>query len=269
VIPRDFITEWRASVPWVADLQVEQDLVISRALVELYSRPLVARSLAFRGGTALYKLHLRPAARYSEDIDLVQIDAGPIGPVLGEVRAALDPWLGEPRWKQSEGRVTLGYRFDSEDVPPIRMKLKVEINSREHFAVLGHRLRRFEVATRWFSGGADIATYELDELLGTKLRALYQRKKGRDLFDLSLALDRPAVAPDRVVACFTRYMTEQGERVTRAMFERNLLLKRRDPVFTGDISPLLAPGHVWDLEVALKTVLEKVVARLPGDAWKR
>ena len=95
MIPRDFITEWRAQAPWVSDLQVEQDLVISRALVELFSRLAIAEALAFRGGTALYKLHLRPPARYSEDIDLVQVDAGPIGSVLKEVRAALDPWLGD------------------------------------------------------------------------------------------------------------------------------------------------------------------------------
>jgi len=93
VIPRDYITEWRAHAPWVADVQVEQDLVICRALVELFSRPLVTSALAFRGGTALYKLHLLPTARYSEDIDLVQIEAGAIGPVLNEVRAALDSWL--------------------------------------------------------------------------------------------------------------------------------------------------------------------------------
>jgi hypothetical protein len=143
VIPRDFITEWRANAPWAADVQVEQDLVICRALVELFSRPPVASSLAFRGGTALYKLHLRPAARYSEDIDLVQIDPGPIGSVLKEVHAALDPWLGDPSWKQSEGRVTLNYRFQSEDLPPLPMRLEVEINSREHFTVMGHRnLRR-------------------------------------------------------------------------------------------------------------------------------
>jgi predicted nucleotidyltransferase component of viral defense system len=269
LIPRDFITEWRAHAPWVADLQVEQDLVICRALVELYSQPIVARSLAFRGGTALYRLHLRPAARYSEDIDLVQIDAGPIGPVLREVHAAIDPWLGAPRWKQSEGRVTLVYRFKSEDVPPVPMKLKIEINSREHFTVLGHRRERFEVSSRWFSGGADISTYELEELLGTKLRALYQRKKGRDLFDLALALTRQAVDRARVVACFTRYMSEQGERVTRAMFERNLFLKRCDPTFTGDITPLLAPGHPWHLESALQIVLDEVVALLPGEPWRR
>ncbi len=79
MIPRDYSTEWRVEAPWVQDSQVEQDLVISRALVEIFSHPLLSKSLAFRGGTALYKLHIRPAARYSEDIDLVQIEAEPAG----------------------------------------------------------------------------------------------------------------------------------------------------------------------------------------------
>ena len=35
----------------------------------------------------------------------------------------------------------------------------------------------------WFSGRCELTTYALEELLGTKLRALYQRAKGRDLFD--------------------------------------------------------------------------------------
>jgi hypothetical protein len=64
VIPRDYISEWRAVVPWVQDFQVEQDLVISRALVEIFSHPLLRDALAFRGGTALYKLHLKPAALF-------------------------------------------------------------------------------------------------------------------------------------------------------------------------------------------------------------
>ena len=34
MIPRDFITEWRSEAPWTPDEQVEQDLVISRAVVE-------------------------------------------------------------------------------------------------------------------------------------------------------------------------------------------------------------------------------------------
>lgn len=268
MIPKDFITEWRAHAPWVSDRQVEQDLVISRALVELFAREPIANALAFRGGTALHKLHFSPAARYSEDIDLVQIAAGEIGPVLDAIHDALDAWLGKPQWKQSEGRVTLGYRFDSEDVPPVRLKLKVEINSREHFSVLGHRKHPFEVKSRWFAGAADIHTYELDELLGTKLRALYQRKKGRDLFDLAHALARGGVSADRIVSCFERYMSEEGARVTRAMFEQNLAGKKTDKIFTADMTPLLAAGNAWTFDAAFDIVWRELVGRLPGDPWK-
>jgi predicted nucleotidyltransferase component of viral defense system len=193
MIPRDYITEWRAIAPWVPDWQVEQDLVISRALVDIFTHPLISKSLAFRGGTALYKMHIKPPARYSEDIDLVQVTAEPIGPVMEALRERLDSWLGKPQWKQNEGRVTLNYRFGSEDVPPLNLRLKVEINSREHFSVFGFTKMPFSVSSRWYSGSAGITTYELNELLGTKLRALYQRRKGRDLFDLAVALENPAV----------------------------------------------------------------------------
>lgn len=268
MIPQDFITEWRASAPWVADRQVEQDLVISRALVELFSRKSIAKALAFRGGTALYKLHLRPAARYSEDIDLVQTEPGGIGPALDAIHEALDGWLGKPQWKQSEGRVTLSYRFESEDVPAVRLKLKIEINSREHFTVYGLQDHRFEVRSRWFSGAADVRTYELDELLGTKLRALYQRKKGRDLFDLGLALQREDVSVERILDVFARYTSEDGVRVTRAMFEQNLATKRLDTAFTADMTPLLVSGRTSTFEDAYDRVWRELIGRLPGEPWK-
>ena len=191
MIPHDYVTEWRAEAPWVQDFQVEQDLVISRALIEIFSHPALKDALAFRGGTALYKLHLRPAARYSEDIDLVRTEAGPAGPIMDALREVLDPWLGAPRWKQTEGRVTFAYRFDSEDRPPIPLRLKVEINTREHVAVYGFERMPFSVRSRWFEGDCEIQSYALEELLGTKLRALYQRKQGRDLFDLATALENP------------------------------------------------------------------------------
>src|ERR1700675_494233 len=115
MIPRDYITEWRAHAPWVQDIQVEQDLVICRALVAIFSDPLLKDALAFRGGTALYKLHLKPAARYSEDIDLVQTRGEPAGAEMEALRKVLDPWLGKPQWKQTKKRVTFVSRFNSED----------------------------------------------------------------------------------------------------------------------------------------------------------
>ena len=267
MIPLDYITEWRARAPWVQDFQVEQDLVISRALVEIFSHPVLAERLAFRGGTALYKLYLKPA-RYSEDIDLVQLRAEASGPIMDALREVLDTWLSKPQWKQTKDRFAFVYRFDSEGTPPIRLRLKVEINSREHFSIFGFNRLPFSVDSRWFGGASDIVTYELDELLATKLRALYQRKKGRDLFDLATALGDSAVDPDRVAAAFIKYMARSGHPVTRALFERNLADKLSDPQFSADIGPLLAGGHRWDLTEATRTVSERLIALLPGAPWK-
>ena len=269
MIPRDYITQWRAQAPWNEDFQVEQDLVISRALVEIFSDPVLAGALAFRGGTALYKLYLTPPARYSEDIDLVQVEPGPAGPMMDALRNALDPWLGEARWKQSQGRVTFGYRFLSEDVPAIRLRLKVEINTREHFAVLGFTERPFPVESRWYSGQADIATFELDELLATKMRALYQRRKGRDLFDLAMGLGDARSNPGRIAAAFREYMDREGGPVTRAMFERNLAGKIGDAQFNADMSALLRPGFEWRPAETARTVSEQLISLLPGEPWKR
>lgn len=268
MIPRDYITEWRAQAPWVQDFQVEQDLVISRALVAIFSHPLLKDALAFRGGTALYKLHLKAAARYSEDIDLVQVNAEPAGPMMDALRSVLDPWLGKPQWKQTEGRVTFSYRFDSEDVPPIRLRLKVEVNTREHFSLYGITHAPFAVSSRWFEGDCEISSYELDELLGTKLRALYQRKKGRDLFDLAAALEKPAVDPARIVTAFSEYMNRSEHHITRALFEQNFQEKLHDRQFNADISPLLASAYKWDKAAAADAIASRLIPLLPGDPWK-
>jgi predicted nucleotidyltransferase component of viral defense system len=113
-----------------------------------------------------------------------------------------------------------------------------------------------------------MTTYELDELLGTKLRALYQRKKGRDLFDLWHAIEGQAVSPARVVDCFELYMRAAGAGVTRAVFEENLARKLADKVFRADLTPLLRPGMSWDVDQAAATVLDVLISRLPGEPWR-
>lgn len=262
MIPRDYVTEWRAEAPWIDDAQVEQDLVISRALVEIFSHPVLRGSLAFRGGTALYKLHVKPPARYSEDIDLVQVNAKPAGPIMDALREVLNPWLGKPRYLQSYGRVTFTYRFNSEEVPPVPLRLKVEINTREHFAVNGFLDIPYKIVSRWFDGTCEIKTYELNELLATKLRALYQRSKGRDLFDLAVALDDPEVDATSIIDIFKAYMELGGHHVTRTQFEKNLAAKRNDRNFAADISPLLSPDYKWDFDAIADKVMETLVARL-------
>ncbi len=268
MIPVAFITEWRKHAPWSQDSWIEQDLVISRALVEMFRVSAIAERLAFRGGTALHKLYLNPAARYSEGIDLAQVPQEPIGETLDLVRKVVDPWLGEPRHVRKEGRVNLHYRFKSEGSPPIPMRLKIEIDSREHFAELGYTKAPLRLDNRWFTGEAELTTFDVNELLATKLRAIYQRKKGRDLFDLWCVLDRDLVDPGTLLSCFQRCMSEGGHAASRAQFEANLDKKANDLGFRSDIEPLLRPGVAFDFDTALAMVLERLVRLLPGDAWK-
>ena len=101
-----------------------------------------------------------------------------------------------------------------------------------------------------------------DELLGTKLRALYQRRKGRDLFDLWYALTHGQAAPGRVVASFEGHMREDGLRVSRKEFEGNMAAKLTEPDFLRDTDVLLRPGVSYDPELAWPCVRERLIDRL-------
>ena len=100
MIPLNYLQAWSRVAPWPDLRQVEQDLIISRALCDLFNSPQLQGTIAFRGGTAIHKLLFRQPLRYSEDIDLVQIPAEPIGPAVDAIRQVLG-WLGEPRREQA------------------------------------------------------------------------------------------------------------------------------------------------------------------------
>ena len=92
MINRTAIQQWSEHAPWIDNAQIEQDLIICRALVSIFSDEFLASQLAFRGGTALHKLYLSPQPRYSEDIDLVQITPGPIKPIMYRLGEVLLAW---------------------------------------------------------------------------------------------------------------------------------------------------------------------------------
>jgi predicted nucleotidyltransferase component of viral defense system len=163
MIPTNEIRAWSNVVPWVNDEQIEQDLVICRSLVEIFSDSLLAENLAFRGGSAIHKLFLHPQPRYSEDIDLVQKKSGPVKEVIIRLRKAL-AYISEPVIKQKANNNTLLFRFNSENTTPIPLRLKIEINCREHFTVLGYKAVPFYIDTKWYKGETNIQTYELEEL---------------------------------------------------------------------------------------------------------
>ena len=124
----------------------------------------------------------------------------------------------------------------------------------------------FEVNNKWFSGKCEITTYALDELMGTKLRALYQRKKGRDLFDMQVALDHGNINIEKTLECYNKYMDFVVEKApTYKQFVQNMELKLQDPEFLDDTDILLRAGaDKFDPQRAYAMVKETFIEKLPG-----
>ena len=261
MIPKDFIIEWSDVVPWQEPRQIEQDLIITTALLKLYNHSDLRNSIAFRGGTALNKIFFNPPSRYSEDIDFVQIKSQPIGPTINLIREVMDSWLGEPKRDFSNGLVTLTYKFKSEDDFPL--KLKVEINTREHFNVMEFQDYPLSSISSWHADDTVIRTYQIEELLGTKLRALYQRRKGRDLYDLYIALTNISKLDlDAILKCFQKYMSHLNHNISKSLFLENLEIKIQKKDFRGDMLPLLPRQKTFDLDEAYEHVRKHLIEKL-------
>ncbi|UMB59231.1 nucleotidyl transferase AbiEii/AbiGii toxin family protein [Lutibacter sp. A80] len=263
MIPKPDIAKWQAHAPWKQFYQIEQDLVISRALIEIFSDDFLQENLAFRGGTALHKLYLNPAPRYSEDIDLVQIKPGPIKPVMQRINEVIT-FFEEKRSTKIGGHGAKAlYRFNSE-YEDIRLRLKLEINCKEHFNVLEWVDFPFEVKSEWFSGKAKIRTYNINELLGTKMRALYQRSKGRDLFDLDYSRLNMELNTEEIIESFKEYTTfSTGNRPpSQKEFLQNIEEKEQDPNFTGDMEALLRPEITYNQEAAFKWLKSELIEKI-------
>lgn len=269
MIPNAYLQAWSATAPWPDPRQVEQDLIISRALCDLFNAPALKDRIAFRGGTAINKLLFTQPLRYSEDIDLVQTRAEPIGTTVDVIRDTLS-WLGSCKREQAGHSMHLIFKFTPEADMQATLKLKVEINTREHGSFLGLKSYPFAVENDWYRGEAEIVSFEPEELFGTKLRALLQRRKNRDLFDLHHGLDQLALDADKLIACFDHYLALEGKPISRAVAEQRMLEKLTRSLIE-DIAPLLPAGIRFNDDDAMRAferVWTELIVRIKGDAWK-
>ena len=137
----------------------------------------------------------------------------------------------------------------------------MEINCKEHFHVLPWIEFPFDLKSDWFTGKTNIRTYDINELLGTKLRALYQRSKGRDLFDLDYSRLNRELDIEQIIKCFNKYTTfSTGNRPpSQKEFLLNIEEKEQDPNFTGDMEALLRPEIKYDQEAAFEWLRNQVI----------
>lgn len=256
MIPIGMIEAWKTNAPWSNNDFVEQDLILSRLLTALYSNAIIKKTLVFKGGTALHKIFLKKALRYSEDLDFDQITSTPIGELLDAVRAvAREIFPKKAKYDRREKMFILRYRYNAETPPNAIMKVKIEINTRNHPRLQPLNNIRHDCESTWFAGSSEITAYTLEEMLASKLKALYQRNKGRDLFDLIVARDlRPNFS---VVKDLCKSMLEhEGLTIKKDHFVENLQTKLKNTKFRNDIHPLISSRYPYDIDEAAQFVID-------------
>lgn len=256
MIPRAFITEWQSRVPWPESYQVEQDLILSRLMIEIAENRLLKDEFVMRGGTCLHKVHLNEPRRYSEDLDYVRRTHSGIKPYIGELRVIADR-LGLAFSNVDRSGSMVHVYLDAEASGGGRIRIKVETNIAETGFFKKPIEIDHEVDSRWWSGKAPIPTFVLEEMMSTKVRALYQRRKGRDLFDLWLVLVHEEVNTAEIVAGLRHYMQEAV--FTYPQLRQNLVEKLADAGFRTDLDALLtAAPDEYNVDAAADVVMEKL-----------
>ncbi len=264
MIPQPFITEWSAHAPWPSESQIEQDLILSRLIIEIASDELLVKELAFRGGTCLHKLHLPRPARYSEDLDYTRTSEEPkIGECLTALRRiAADIGLEERKRRfpsHDSDMACIWFRTNSE-TDDGEISIKIEINVHESTPYRPQLLLPHRVDSRWWSASADVPTFQIEEILSTKLRALYARRKGRDLYDLWLALTEMALDDQLIVDGLAYYM---GSNIySYRQLHANLTSKLANPEFLDDIHDLARDLHGYEPRTAAELLMKRLGIRL-------
>lgn len=283
MIQQSHLTAWQAHAPWDKRSKIEQDLRLSRAVAAIFSDSILAEHLALRGGTVLHKGHLAPAVRYSEDLDLVLIKSIDRNVLDARLRAVLSPVLGEPSdsviadaWlavrnvlKPSKilrtlyQYVPLGLRY------PMTVKVEVNLNERRSlFPFVDVQIALLDDDGELQSCAA--RSYDINEMLGTKLRALMQRRQGRDLFDLYHARRfgpraTPACSVEgvRVIEAFTWYLQNEGTQMRRAEAEQRLADHLKDRGFRADMGQLLRHDFgSYDVDAAAALVRDAYLVHM-------
>lgn len=277
-LTRQDILAHQTVVPWPSQRQVEQDLLLCRGMEAIFGDAFLRAQVAMRGGTLLHKVYLAPAARFSEDIDLVAVGDRPEDHIRKALRRVLASVLGTPRtsaWdalalairnKARPSRILrMTYAVPSTSTPGATVEIVVEVNVTERTPHRPVVEIPFEFPFRGVSMTTGIVGYDIHEMLGTKLRALLQRRRGRDLFDLywALTLAQPPVDPAEVIDSFLHYLRQEAVVARRAEFVAILESHLADPGFRSDMDHLLRNGIDYDPESAGVYVRTKLINLLP------
>lgn len=283
-LTRRDILEHQQAVPWPNLRQVEQDLLLCQTMILLFNDNFLKTQIAMRGGTLLHKVHLAPASRYSEDIDLVIVGDRPDDHISKAIRRVMATTLGKPTfsaWQDIKLAIRNAVRpskvlREIYHIPSIAepggkpLEIVLEVNATERtpyqpIALLPFALQLRNQTQQTQTLQTIVRGFDIHEMLGTKMRALFQRTRGRDLFDLYWALTQSPVPvePTKIIDAFQHYMRQEQSQAGRADFLQAMHTKLADKGFLTDMNPLLRTGLRYDPITAGEYVTEHLLMLIP------
>ena len=233
----------------------EHDYRITHLIHAIYSNEFLAQRLLLKGGSAINKFYLGELSRLSVDLDFNH--SGSKEEVLEdakEVRSSIIDTIKNhdssyaTNYDHSYEQTTVRAKYNAvagEAVQPI----KIEISHVERFPILGSLTKGLALDT---GESIKVGTYSLEELLATKLRALYDRLKARDVYDLYMAYD---LLKDKTALrkMFLYYFYRDRKVFTPKIFFKKL----SENTYEDDVSGFIRPTVNFDLEEAKNEVIEK------------
>jgi hypothetical protein len=172
------IVAWRELALWPSAAQVEQDLLLTHAMAGIFTDDVLRDQLAMRGGTALHKTHLAPAARCSEGIDLVQVGKRPDTHVVKALKRILESVLGRRcnsmvaditlavcNWVMPSRILRLEYAYRPTTAPRTEARNKIEVNYTERRPCYAVVDLPYALPIPCVPEGPILRSYDIDEML--------------------------------------------------------------------------------------------------------
>lgn len=178
---------------------VEKDYVLGWMLAGISAHPALSESWLFKGGTCLKKCFFE-TYRFSEDLDFTLTDPAHLDDVfLTQTFSEIGEWIYErtgieipanlhkfdiytnPRGNLScQGKVSYRGPVATRDLP----RIKLDLTADERIVLAPVRVPVFHPYSDAPAEGFDVLAYAYEELFGEKVRALAERTRPRDLYDV-------------------------------------------------------------------------------------
>ena len=178
---------------------VEKDYMLGWMLAGIGAHPALRDSWLFKGGTCLKKCFFE-TYRFSEDLDFTLTDPAHIESVfLTQTFNEIGEWIYErtgieiPAYLQNfdiytnprgtiscQGKISYRGPVATRDLP----RIKLDLTADERIVLAPVRVGVFHPYSDEPAEGIDVLAYAYEELFGEKVRALAERTRPRDLYDV-------------------------------------------------------------------------------------